>query len=106
MRRFLLIFGWASLVGSAVDALVILYAGWIVATGPASAGISVDDFLREHLHWIYWIKQVAYALLPDGFVRWVFGLPTLVWFSVRLVVSVLLGAWALRVARRMPPRPA
>ncbi|HUF56915.1 MAG TPA: hypothetical protein VMM55_10200 [Thermohalobaculum sp.] len=102
LRRGLVIVGWLLLVGSAIDALVLVYAGWIVLDGAGPAGMSVDVFLRDHLAWIYWIKQVAYVVLPDGFVTWVFRLPALAWFAFRLVVSTLLGAWALSAARRMP----
>lgn len=103
MRSFLLFFGWASLVGSVLDVVIALLALWVVADGGWSVpGLSVDTLLRVHLPFIYWVKQVALYLLPQGFVDWILAWPALLLFPLRAVVSTLIGAWALSVARRMP----
>jgi hypothetical protein len=102
MRTFLLIFGWASFVSSLLDVAVALLAVWVVAGGGwAEPGLSVDTLLREQLPFIYWVKQLAYYVLPQGFVDWMFAWPALVLFPLRAVVSTLIGAWALSAARRM-----
>lgn len=102
MRGVLLFFGWASFVGSIVDGAIAVFALWIIvsASEPLFA-MTVDQHLREHLHFIYWVKQVGYFVLPDGFVNWLFALPALVAFPVRVVASAALGGWALSVAKRM-----
>ena len=103
MRSFLVFVGWASLVGSVLDGAMALFALWIVAGGGwAEPALSVDTLLRTHLPFIYWVKQVAFYVLPNGFVGWVFALPALILFPVRGFVSTLVGAWALSAARRMP----
>lgn len=101
MRLFLLIIAWASVAGSVFDGLI---AGWLVflgAAGEAPYAISVDAHLRNHLAFLYWVKDLALLLLPDGFVVWLFALPALVYFPVRVAMSVVIGGLAFSAARRL-----
>ena len=104
MRTFLLWFGWLSLVGSIFDGLITVFLGALIILGDAEAGITVDAHLKTHLHFIYWVKDVAYVVMPDPFVDWLFGLPAMIYFPVRVVTSVIIGGWALRAAARMKDR--
>ena len=105
MRRFFLVFGWASLVGSVGDSIVGLYGLWVVgADGWSEPGLSVDTLLRDHISFLYWVKQVAYVVLPKALVTWTFALPALLYFPIRVVVSTLLGWWALNKARQYPDK--
>ncbi|MEM7281093.1 MAG: hypothetical protein AAF438_05655 [Pseudomonadota bacterium] len=63
--------------------------------------MTVDSFLRDHVSFIYWVKQVAYFVLPRSFVDWLFALPALVYFPVRVVVSSVIGWWALAKANQL-----
>jgi len=101
MRQFLLILGWLSLVGSVFDAAIIAFLGWLVATDAATLTITVDTHLRDHLSFLYWVKGIAEFLFPQWLVVWVFDLPALVYFPIRVFSSVFVGYWALKVARRM-----
>ncbi len=103
MRLFLLIIAWASVAGSVFDGLI---AGWLVflgAAGEAPYGISVEAHLRDHFGIIYWVKDLALLILPDGFVVWLFALPALVYFPVRVAMGVVIGGLAFSAARRMGP---
>ena len=106
MRKFLLFIGWASVIGSIADGAISAFALWLVSQGEAALSITVDALLRAHLSFIYWVKALAYAIMPDGFVAWMFGLPALIYFPVRVVTSVLLGGWLLHIAGRMGDRRA
>ena len=102
MRKFLLILGWSSIVGSFGDGSLWFYALWIIgSSGWNELGMSVDDFLRQYVEIIYWVKQVAYYVMPHGFVTWLFGLPALIYFPVRIVISIIIGWWALSKAAKM-----
>lgn len=102
MRTFLLILGWSSVVGSIGDAALGGYAFWLIAaSGDVDASISLDAFLRDHVAIIYWVKQVAYFVLPAPFVNWLFGLPASIYFPVRIIVSVAIGYWALQKAAQL-----
>ena len=100
MRAFLLIIGWSSFVGSIVDGGLGLYAV-LVVFGGADSLISLDTFLSQHVAAIYWVKQLAYYVMPGRFVTWLFELPALIYFPVRILLSVAIGWWALRKAAEM-----
>jgi len=103
MRNLLLWFGWISLVGSLADGAIALIVLGLAVTGAADWTITVDAHLRDHLAWLYWVRAVAEFLFPQAFVEWLFGLPALVYFPVRVLMSVVIGWWALRAAARMRP---
>lgn len=102
MRRFLLVFGWLSVIGSIGDGVIALCALWIIGAGGWSdLGLQVGPLLQQHLPFLYWVKDIAAFVLPASVVAWVFGLPALVYFPVRVVLGCVAGAWALAVAKRM-----
>ena len=101
MRWFLLFVGWASLIGSVIDGALILYALFHIFTVPeVTLSITVDEHLKDHLPFIYWIKGIAYATFPAAFVEWLFGLNAIVYFSLRFVINFIVGKWALKTAEK------
>ncbi|MEM9421539.1 MAG: hypothetical protein AAF986_03380 [Pseudomonadota bacterium] len=97
MKRFLIILAWSSLVGAVADGAITLYAAWeIITTENIGVDLSVDEHLRTHLSFLYWVKDVAYRLLPENIVGWLFGLPALIYFPFRIMTNMLLSWWILR----------
>ncbi|MEM1262562.1 MAG: hypothetical protein AAGH76_09200 [Pseudomonadota bacterium] len=107
MRRFWLFVGYASLLGSVGDGALGVYAlAKTTCCGTESWAVTVDDFLRNYVGFLYWIKQLAFWVLPAGFVHWVFGLPALLYFPLRVITSAVIGVWAFRLAGRIAPHEA
>ncbi|MBI1391502.1 MAG: hypothetical protein GC152_02060 [Alphaproteobacteria bacterium] len=100
MRALLFGIGWLSVVGSIFDAAIFAFVLWLAATGAAAWSITVDAHLADHLGFVYWVKDVAYWALPDGFVEWIFGLPAAIYYPARMALSMLIGAWAFSEARK------
>ena len=104
MRGFLLFLGWSCALGSIGDTIIAAYAAWIVGAGGwLDPGLSVETLFRDYISWLYWVKQVAYHVMPGDVVVWLFALPALILFPIRVVVSGLIGKWALAKARRLQP---
>ncbi|GGA71748.1 hypothetical protein GCM10011369_11920 [Neiella marina] len=102
MRLFLLILGWSSVVGSFGDGGLGLYAFWLTWQNDWPwLMLSVDEFLKQFVAIIYWVKQVAYYVLPESIVTWLFGLPALIYFPVRIGMSIVIGWWALTKAAQL-----
>jgi hypothetical protein len=102
MRIFLLILGWSSVVGSFGDGVLGLYALWINLLNDWSLlNISIDEFLKNYVQLIYWVKQVAFYVLPENIVLWLFNLPALLYFPIRIIMSVIIGWWALSKAAQL-----
>ena len=102
MRRFLLWFGWLSVVGSIGDGAISLFALWVVGSGGwTDLGLAVGPLLEQHLPALYWVKDVARFVLPGSVVAWVFDLPALIYFPVRVAMGCVIGWWALATAKKM-----
>lgn len=102
MRKTLVVLAWSGLIGALFDAAITVYAAWEVFTSPGlGVDLSVDEHLRAHLRYLYWLKDVAYFLAPDTLIDWMFSLPALAYFPFRIVINLLFGYWMLRWARRL-----
>ncbi|MBA6416348.1 hypothetical protein H4J50_10010 [Colwellia sp. 6M3] len=107
MRIFLLILGWSSVVGSFGDGALGLYLLWLNYLNEWSLlSISINDFLKEYVQIIYWVKQVAFYVLPEGVVLWLFNLPALLYFPIRIIISIFIGWWALSKAAQLSNQTA
>lgn len=103
LKKALIIFAWVSIFGSIGDGLITLYGGYLVLFDPlVQVGITVEHLISDHIDFLYWIKQVAYLVLPSRVVNWLFELPALVYFPLRVISSLLIGWWILKLASKMP----
>jgi hypothetical protein len=101
LRWTLLVFGWASFVGSVTDGIILTQHLVLAALGQAELMVSVGEHISTHLPFLSWLIPFADFVLPDGWAPWVFGLPAVVYFPARILFSVVTGGWALRAARRL-----
>ena len=102
MRIFFPILGWSSTLGGCfVGSLILYFVSINITDNWLSLHISVNDFLRDHVAIIYWIKQLAYYILPSNLVALLFNLPAIVLFPVRLTISTFIGWWAFSKAAKL-----
>jgi len=102
LRKFLLFIGWASIIGSFFDGVLWLHSMWLIIMNESvSISISLDEYLKNHVGFIYWVKQLAFYVLPNGLVIWLFNLPSLVYFPIRMLISLVIGWWALKKAKEL-----
>lgn len=102
MRTVLLIVGWASIVGSIADGLLGLYALWVILNSEVlNFYFSLDEFLKQYVGIIYWMKDLALAIMPKGLALWIFSIPALIYFPVRMIISSIVGWWALNKAKSL-----
>jgi hypothetical protein len=102
MRSFLLILGWISIIGSIGDAVLALYALWVISRGGwTNIGLEVDSLLQQHLPFLAWVKELAKFVLPDSAVLWIFNLPSLVYFPARVAMGFAIGWWVLAMAEKI-----
>ena len=99
MRAFLLFIGWSSVVGSFGDGGLGLYALWLTMTSnTVDASISLVVFLKNYVAFIYCVKSIAFAVMPQAFALWLFSVPALAYFPIRILMSIVIGWWALKKA--------
>ena len=101
MRTTLFTIGYLSWFGSLFDSGLVAYHLYLFATGEMELTASLYTFFHEHLTWLLWVKDIAYAILPHDFVDWVFALPNLVYFPIRIIISMMAGSYCLKWARGM-----
>ncbi|MEL6688260.1 MAG: hypothetical protein AAFP97_11655 [Pseudomonadota bacterium] len=102
LRKVFIILAWSGAIGAVTDAAITAFAAWHVLVSPdLGLQLSVDDHLKTHLPFLYWLKSVAYALAPDSFVDWLFNLPALAYFPFRILINLLFGWWMLKLATKL-----
>lgn len=102
MRKFLLFIGWSSYIGSFFDAALGLYALWLVLTVvDVPLLIDLDTYIRDYVSIIYWVKQLAYYVMSTGVVTWLFAVPAVIYFPIRILMSLVIGYWALNKAEQL-----
>ena len=99
MRGFLLFIGYSSYIGSMGDGLLALWV--LISNELALLSLSLNDFLAQYVEFIFWVKRVAFYVMPQGFAKWLFGIPAVIYFPVRILMSLVIGWWALKKAAQL-----
>lgn len=96
MRTLFHLLGALSVLGAALDGAMAALVGVLVAAGRADAGMSVEALLRNPV--LPPVLKTAVCLDP-GAALWVLAAPALVYFPVRIVLGLTIGAAAIYAAR-------
>jgi len=101
-RRFLKFLGYFLIFVSSVELLVLIWIFVFVAISDWSLwGLSFDDFWREQLSAIYFIKEWLYSWFWNDFLNLFFVfMPAVVFLTLRTTITTVLGFWALAASKR------
>jgi len=101
-RPFLKFLGIFLIFVSSVELLILIWVLVFIAISDWSLwGLSFNDFWREQLSAIYFIKEWLYSWLWNDLLNLFFAfLPAVVFLTLRTTITTVLGFWALAASRR------
>ena len=101
MRTFLLTIFWITSLGSVIQLLIMVSAGWILLSGPYSFfDLNVNVFITQYVPWLLWAKAILIQLFGN-FGYWILEIPILIITPVKLVFGTIIGLWAYSAAKGM-----
>ena len=100
-KSFLKFLGYYLLAGSTIELLLL---GWVViyiAFGDASWGLSTNEFWKQQLSGIYFVKEWLYSWVWNDALNFFLAyLPAILFLAMRTTGTTLFGLWALSASRR------
>ncbi|MEO2168035.1 MAG: hypothetical protein ABGY42_07915 [bacterium] len=94
-------FGYFLLVGSAIELFLLAWVLAYIVFGGAPWDISMNEFWKDKLSRIYFVKQWLYSWAWNDMLNFFLGyLPALFFLSLRTIGTTLVGLWSLAAARR------
>lgn len=95
-------FGYFMLFVSTIELILLAWVLVVVATSEWTLlSLSIDDFWREQLSALYFIKEWLYSWFWNDFLNIFFVfLPAVVFLTIRTVLTTFLGMWALAASKR------
>lgn len=48
-------------------------------------------FLAQYAELIYWVKQIAFYVMPHGFDNWLFGVPAVIYFPMPILMRLVIS---------------
>jgi len=101
-KQFLKFFGYFLLGTSSVELLILFWVLVYIAISDWSLwSLSFDDFWREQLSAIYFIKEWLYSWFWNDILNLFFVfLPAVVFLALRTTIKTSLGFWALTTSKR------
>ena len=100
MRRGLLLLFWLCTLGTIVQAPLLCYEVWLLATGVTFSELTVWALLTEHITFLSWIADIITSIFGE-FGDWILGLPAILVTLFKLIFSTLIAYWALDTVRKM-----
>ena len=101
-KQFLKFLGYFLLCASSVERLILFWVLVYIAISDWSLwSLSFDDFWREQLSAIYFIKEWLYSWFWNDILNLFFVfLPAVVFLALRTTIKTSLGFWALTTSKR------
>lgn len=99
MRTLFILIGGLSILGAAIDGAMAALFGLIVSAGRLNAGMSVEALLRDLLPALASMKDAAVRHGIDPMLL-IFAALALVYFLLRIVLGLTIGAAAIAASRR------
>lgn len=100
--RFLRFVGYFFIFASSVELLLLFWVLIHIATSESTLwGLSFDEFWRQQLSAIYFIKEWLYSWFWNDLLNLVFVfLPAIVFLTLRTTITTVLGFWALAASKK------
>ena len=101
-NTFLRYLGYFLIFASSVELLILFWVLIYIALSDWSLwGLSFDDFWREQLSALYFIKEWLYSWFWNDLLNFFFVfLPAVVFLTLRTTITTILGFWALAASKR------
>ncbi len=100
-KSFLKFLGYYLLVGSTLELLLLAWVVIYIAFGDASWGLSTNEFWKQQLSGIYFLKQWLYSWAWNDMLNFFLAyLPAILFLTMRTTGTTLVGLWALSASRR------
>ena len=100
-KSFLKFLGYYLLVGSTLELLLLAWVVIYIAFGDASWGLSTNEFWKQQLSGVYFVKEWIYSWVWNDMLNFFIAYLTAILFlAIRTTVTTLGGLWALSASRR------
>ena len=100
-KSFLKFVGYFLLAGSTIELFLL---GWVViyiAFGDVSWGLSTNEFWKQQLSGIYFVKEWLYSWVWNDALNFFLAyLPAILFLTMRTTGTTIVGLWALSASRR------
>jgi hypothetical protein len=99
-------FGYFMIFVSTLELLILFWVLIVIAISDWTLwGLSFDDFWREQLSAIYFIKEWVYSWFWNDILNvFLVFLPAVVFLTLRTTFTTFLGFWALTASKRSSQR--
>jgi len=101
MRIGLLTIFWICTLGTAIQAPLLCYEFWLLATGVTFSELTIWALLTEHIKFLAWVADLIWEIFGTGFGDWILGLPATLVTFVKLIMGTLIAYWALGAVRKI-----
>ena len=106
MRNFLLSILWMSIIGNAIQFLIMATATWQIISGSYSfSDLTLEVYVTQLAPWLSWIKTVLAAMLGD-LGSAILTLPIFVISPMKFVAGLVIGWWANTELKNLSTEPA